>query len=317
MSYSDIIPKFKSKYLKDGSLQFESSADALAHVEISAWRDGLMPRVKPIGGKLRSDKKTHILKNIVLIQNEHLKQSALPVHHFIRQIPDNIVQEIKSIPYLQFYVLRVFHHHPEAIDLLVTNWALFYLKLQQIANDGFEHWLKYYCRENLSAKRIEILNSITGQAANRSSINLLRKIPRRKVNHESLNSILKFVKNPLLVEKVSHLKLIPVSLIEKLLQFPGLVICPYFYTICLVERDDRSRVAPSAHTSMKVYLAIDDMIHDASRVQMDIWRMEYPGRPDLIEPLSRVKTLTQLNRLHDKISNDFKIYKKKHLQAEP
>ncbi len=299
MNYDQYIPKFTSRFLQNGSLQFESSTNTLAHVEISSWESDFKPKISLPGRKLREDEKLHILKGIVLINERHLAKKELPVHKFIKQIPENIIDECISHSYLQLYVLRALHAFPDGLDLLQTNRVLFYLKIHQAIETGFEQWLKFKCQNELSQKRTNILSEIFSTSFSEKYVHLLTKINEQKITYDVINSVKQLLNNADLVKKVSHLEQISVALIDELTEFPFLIITPHIHEICH-NLDEKSL----------------DMILICCHIQRDIWGMEYPDKPDIVEPLSRVKNQKQLIVLHDRVQHGLLLHKKKELSTE-
>jgi len=186
MNYDQYIPRFSSKYLKNGNLQYESSVNTLAQVEISSWESDFKPKVKLLGKKLREDKKLHIIKSIVLINEKNLGQNELPVNKFLSQIPEGIINECKKNFYLQLYILRTLHAFPNGLDLLQTNPVLFYLKIHQAIETGFEQWLNFNCQDDLSQKRSDILSDILNACFDERHVHILSKIHEKKLRMMSL-----------------------------------------------------------------------------------------------------------------------------------
>lgn len=292
------INKSKSKILSDGSLSFKDPDNSgisyknprksnLRYI-ISNWDSGLKPKF--FQGTSEIDGQT--LPLVTLITQSHLNEIDLPVNKFIRDIPNYIAIQVKHFSILQFHILRAVAYSSAAHDLLFSNPALLLLKLLNIKN--FEQWLSDKCDNELSEKQVNILSEIYRRNPCKRDVKLLRKIKFETGGIYELIALHKFfIRSHRLVTQFPHFKVLPIRLIEAIINNQRFIISPYY-----------KNLVSSASNA-----ALNTLMEKACDTQNKILDIHYPGMDSLKEPLSRVKSYDDLERLHDRVLNNFDRYK--------
>ena len=289
------INKFHAKIQDDGCLFFHDPDDHLKKYIISPWKDALKTWV--IDPKELNYRKTTYqnLPDITLLTEPHLSKTDHPVNHFIQQIPYEVIDRCKNFLHLQFHILRTVAHCSYAYDLLLANPNLLAFKLLVVRD--FEDWLYNFSDQDLSISQVSLLTDICSRRVSNSEIKILKKIKMNNGDMPELDAIyLFFMDYEYSCKQLQHMAVIPINFIETINENPDFIVSPFYI-----------HLSRSSLTGLN----LSEKFERACNLQKHIQQMRYLEKPDLSEPLSRIKTYQQLKRLHDRIVEDYNKYRKR------
>ena len=92
---------------------------------ITGWNGGIRFYLK----NNESWQQEEIDPGIVLISDEHLKQRNEPIANFLKQIPDEVIEQLKPFVYRQFTLLNFLSQNPTILDIFKHSANLVWLTL--------------------------------------------------------------------------------------------------------------------------------------------------------------------------------------------
>jgi len=252
------------------------------YLKYSPWENGLKIH-RYYKGKWEIENRD---PDLPLLNEAHELDSNLPVHQFIKKIPEQIRSRLSTFNYLQTTMLQIAALSENARELISDIPILLWLIAEKL-NKG--EWSFEKCEIVLNKKRKSILKHIFGNGS-KADIKSLRKIRLMHGERDELKTIKTALENNSLGGQLNHWNTIPVQIIALLQRFPNLSDASFIKQISLNTYD---RIADSIAGSYKICKLWDD-IYQMGNV------LEIENIPLI---LNQAKTIDALKNLHDRWMN--------------
>lgn len=221
--------------------------------------------------------------DLPLVNEVHLNSSALPVYHFIRQIPEAARTNILSFNHLQTTMLQLAGRSERALELLYDIPVLLWLIAEKFHH---RNWSLEKCDIVMGKKRKSILKEILNTGT-KADIKFLKKIRLMHGEQDELNVIKTAIRQGNQEGQLKHWPAIPVQVVALLQRFPNLKEASFLRTITEQTYD---RIADGLADSYRICKLWDDIYHMGSVLEIK----------NLAAVLNRTKSIDALRKIHDR-----------------
>ncbi len=179
---------------------------------ITGWNEGISFYLKG----LDCWQQENIDPGLVLVSQENLQNIDDPVADYLKQIPDELIDQIEPYQYKQFTLLSYLSNNLEILDVFRHSANLLWLIISEAEQ---KKWQKKPTTELLRKKREHILEKITGRVS-KSDVRFISKILLYDGNQYEFRLIKECVQNTEIVKSFTHWKSISVHALAIVRQYP-------------------------------------------------------------------------------------------------
>jgi len=268
-----------TKISADGTFYIDIRSRLDVYLKYTPWGDGLNVYRHQERGWTPEPRDP----DLPLVSEAHIHSPALPVYHFIKQIPGAVRSKILSFNYLQTTMLQLAARTEKALDLLCDIPVLLWLIAEK-----YHHcdWTLEKCDIVLSKKRKSILKEIL-DTGSRSDVRFLKKIKLMHGEQDELTVIKTAIRQQNQAGQLNHWPVIPVQVIALLQRFPNLNEASFLRTIAAKTYD---RIADGLADSYRICKLWEDIYHMGTVLEIN----------NLPAVLNQTKSVDALRKIHDR-----------------
>ena len=268
-----------TKISADGTFYIDIRSRLDVYLKYSPWKNGL--NIYRYQGRRWTPEPRD--PDLPLVSEVHIHSPSLPVHHFIKQIPEAVQSKILSFNYLQTTMLQLAARTEKALDLLCDIPILLWLIAEKYHH---RNWSLEKCNIILSKKRKFILKEIL-DTGSRSDVKFLKKIKLMHGEQDELNVIKTAIQQRNQGGRLNHWPTVPVQVIALLQRFPNLSEASFLRAAASKTYD---RIADGLADSYRTCKLWDDIYHMGSVLEIK----------NLSAVLNRTKSVDSLHKIHDR-----------------
>jgi len=234
---------------------------------------------------------------IVLISDEHLKQRNEPIADFLKQIPDEVIEQLKPFAYRQFTLLNFLSQNPTILDIFKHSANLVWLTIIMAEQ---KKWSKESIFKLLHQKRESVIAKLffdsTPTQARKPIVRFLDKIKLFEANEQEYRLIKKSIIDENIIKAFSHWKVIPIQALAVVNKYPGFLNTKLLS--CLV--DDSKEIAIQIRPFGVMNIIMSDI-----REMADIMEVNLPENY-----FQRFTHKNDMDVAHDRIVERFNVSEK-------
>ncbi|MBF0266194.1 MAG: PcfJ domain-containing protein [Gammaproteobacteria bacterium] len=156
---------------------------------------------------------------LILVNDANLNLSKAPINEFLKQIPSEVLEQIKAFHYYQFSLMQLLSHYPVLLDIFEHSPILIWISV--IRAKELSVPMPDLVRL-LQKKRTKVIKRLFNTDSPKA-IKYINKLQLRNGDSQEYHVIKNIISNDEFIVRFAHWSILPIQVIVTALKFPEIV----------------------------------------------------------------------------------------------